>query len=326
MNYIFVNTYTALIQGLYLYKKNSNTILVIDADYFKNSDELMRVLASKKINVIIDKKGSFLSFPFGKKIVKTVIYIFYKIFKDKKINKIFYNGDPSTILRLKAIASSKEIIFMDAGYQHYFLVYMNSKNNFYKNESLSFKILRNLFFGFRLNYTDKKIKEIIFIYEKMFTLSNTLPIVEKINKDKLIPNVILGIKNQEVKEVLIELFPNLQELGIKKDKNIMLITQPLCEDGYMSLHENIKIYNDYLKTLSNQNACIYLKIHPREDSNKYLNLCKKYNLTFLDGFPLELLELFDINFSLGVTYNSTANYLNCFDAMKFLDKTIEAKN
>ena len=90
--------------------------------------------------------------------------------------------------------------------------------------------------------------------------------------------------------------------------------------------ENIKIYNDYLKTLSNQNACIYLKIHPREDSNKYLNLCKKYNLTFLDGFPLELLELFDINFSLGVTYNSTANYLNCFDAMKFLDKTIEAKN
>ena len=50
MNYIFVNTYTALIQGLYLYKKNSNTILVIDADYFKNSDELMRVLASKKIN------------------------------------------------------------------------------------------------------------------------------------------------------------------------------------------------------------------------------------------------------------------------------------
>jgi hypothetical protein len=313
-------------QGLYLYKKNSNTVLVIDADYFKNSDELMRVLASKKINVIIDKKGSFPSTSFGKIIAKIIVYTFYKIFKDKKINKIFYNGDPSTILRLKAIASSKEIIFMDAGYQHYFLTYMNFKNNFYKNESPSFKILKNLFFGFRLNYTDKKIKNIMFIYEKIFTISNTLPIVEKINKDKLIPNLILEIKNKEVKEVFIKLFPNLQELGIKKEKNIMLITQPLYEDGYMSLDENIKIYDDYLKTLCNQDACIYLKIHPREDNKKYLNLSKKYTLTFLDSFPLEALEFIDINFSLGVTYNSTANYLNCFDAMKFLDKTAEAKN
>lgn len=324
MNYIFVNTYTALMQGLYLYKKNSNSILVIDADYFINSDELFNVLASKKINVIIDKKGPFLSSSFGKKIAKTIIYTFYKIFKDKKINKIFYNGDPSTILRLKAIASSKEIIFMDAGYQHYFLVYMNFKNNFYKNESHSFKILKNLFFGFRLNYSDKKIKKIIFIYEKMFTISNTLPIVEKLNKDKLIPNLISELKNEEVKEVFIELFPNLQELGIKKDKNIMLITQPLYEDGYMSLDENIKIYNDYLKTLDNHDACIYLKIHPREDNKKYINLCKKYKLIVLDGFPLEALEFFEINFSLGVTYNSTANYLNCFDAMKFLDEKTKA--
>lgn len=321
MTFIFVNTYTTLLQGLYFYLKNPDSVIVIDGDYFPNSEVISKALNSRNINAIIDRKNSFLAFSFGKRITKSIIYNFFRIFKDKKINKIYYNGDPSTSLRLKALASSNEIIFLDAGYQHYFLDYMSIKNNFYKKENAFLKILRKSFFGFRLNYKDSSIKEILFIYEKIFHLSNTIPLVKNTKKERFITNLNATLKVQNISAIFLDLFPKISQLKINNYKNIIIITQPFFEQGYMSLRDNIAIYEDFLISTDYKDFSIYLKIHPAENPTKYLDLCKKFKLNMLDGFPLELLEIYGITFSSVVSYNSTASYLDCFEKVKFLDKT-----
>ena len=194
VKYIFVNTYICLIQALFFYKNESNLIIVIDADYFTNAKQIEQALIKNNFNAILDKKDPFLRSPISKNISKFLIFNYFRFFPERSIEKIYYNGDPSTKLRLKALSSTSEIIYLDGGYQHYFKKYMHYINLFYENNMNSFtKFINKIFYGHKLNYKNTKIKKIIFMNDKLANISTTLSIVSTINKEKKIFNYVTRI-------------------------------------------------------------------------------------------------------------------------------------
>ncbi|MBN1182304.1 MAG: hypothetical protein JXB49_08460 [Bacteroidales bacterium] len=77
----------------------------------------------------------------------------------------------------------------------------------------------------------------------------------------------------------------LVPLFTSKGKNILIITQPLSEDGIMSEDEKIKLFADIVSNKDNNK--IFIKPHPREItdySKKFANIILLPKL-----FPLELL-------------------------------------
>ncbi len=322
MKYIFVNTYICLIQALFFYKNESDLIIVIDADYFTNAKQIKQALIKNNFNAILDNKNLFLKSFISKNISKFSIFNFFRIFPDSRIKKIYYNGDPSTKLRLKALASASEIIYLDCGYQHYFKNYMHYKNLFYdNNKNRLIQIFSNIFYGHRLNYKNDKVKKIIFMNDRLANISSTLSMACKMNKEKKIFDYIEELRNYpQAINFFNELFPEISEIILNKSlKNMLIITQPFYEDGYAPLKENLRVYSDYLDLIKNDYHEIFLKIHPRENKKKYSDIISKHKLKVLGSFPLEILDLFDITFDEAVSVNSTASYLKSFDKLTFLE-------
>tara|TARA_Y100001980_G_C14545772_1_gene325516 strand:- start:905 stop:1912 length:1008 start_codon:yes stop_codon:yes gene_type:complete len=321
VKYIFVNTYICLIQALFFYKNESNLIIVIDADYFTNAKQIEQALIKNNFNAILDKKDPFLRSPISKNISKFLIFNYFRFFPERSIEKIYYNGDPSTKLRLKALSSTSEIIYLDGGYQHYFKKYMHYINLFYENNMNSFtKFINKIFYGHKLNYKNTKIKKIIFMNDKLANISTTLSIVSTINKEKKIFNYVEELKNYpKAINFFYELFPEISEIILSKSaKNILIISQPFYEDGHASLEENLKVYSDYLDSINDDGHKIFLKIHPRENVKKYSDIIFKYKLNVLSSFPLEMLDLFNITFDEAISVNSTAGYLKSFNKLTFI--------
>ena len=322
MKYIFVNTYNCLIQALFFYKNESDLIIVIDADYFTNAKQIKQALIKNNFNAILDNKNLFLKSFISKNISKFSIFNFFRIFPDSRIKKIYYNGDPSTKLRLKALASASEIIYLDCGYQHYFKNYMHYKNSFYdNNKNRLIQIFSNIFYGHRLNYKNDKVKKIIFMNDRLANISSTLSMVCKMNKEKKIFDYIEELRSYpKAINFFNELFPEISEIILNKSlKNMLIITQPFYEDGHAPLKENLRVYSDYLDLIKNDYHEIFLKIHPRENKKKYSDIISKHKLKVLGSFPLEILDLFDITFDEAVSVNSTASYLKSFDKLTFLE-------
>lgn len=88
----------------------------------------------------------------------------------------------------------------------------------------------------------------------------------------------------------------------KLENRILLITQPLSEDGIISEKEKIEIYKEIVE--KNRSENIMIKPHPREKTN-YKNIFP--NIELIEGkFPLEILMLLGINFKEVITIFSTA--------------------
>ncbi len=88
----------------------------------------------------------------------------------------------------------------------------------------------------------------------------------------------------------------------KLENRILLITQPLSEDGIISEKEKIEIYKEIVEKNKSEN--IMIKPHPREKTN-YKNIFP--NIELIEGkFPLEILMLLGINFKEVTTIFSTA--------------------
>lgn len=117
------------------------------------------------------------------------------------------------------------------------------------------------------------------------TLTNK---IQESDKDKIL-NVFL--KEEEIKNI--KNFEN----------NLLLITQPLSEDGKMSESKKINIYKKIISNYNNYN--IFIKPHPREKTN-YIKQFK--DIVVLDkGFPLEILNFYGKSlFKIGITLFSSA--------------------
>ena len=109
----------------------------------------------------------------------------------------------------------------------------------------------------------------------------------------------------EEQEEILRIFDlkNSDLIKWQKLKNkILLITQPLSEDGIISEKEKIEIYKEIVEKNKSEN--IMIKPHPREKTN-YKNIFP--NIELIEGkFPLEILMLLGINFKEVITIFSTA--------------------
>lgn len=154
------------------------------------------------------------------------------------------------------------------------------------------------------------------IYYKIFGLSEKIKKIyltgiaeiPEIIKDKV---EIINLKEKweqlslEEQEEILKIF-NLKNSDLikwQKLKNkVLLITQPLSEDGIITEKEKIEMYKEIIEKNKLEN--IMIKPHPREKTN-YKKIFPDVEL--IEGkFPLEILMLLGINFKEVITIFSTA--------------------
>ena len=111
----------------------------------------------------------------------------------------------------------------------------------------------------------------------------------------------------------------LPKFDLNKIKNgVLLITQPLSEDGFISEKEKLDLY----KKIIDENTFgkpIFLKPHPREETN--YNEVFQENINYIPrAFPLEIFNLqSSIKFQVGITiWSSSIKNLECVKEKIFL--------
>ncbi|RXJ11586.1 polysialyltransferase family glycosyltransferase [Lelliottia nimipressuralis] len=88
-----------------------------------------------------------------------------------------------------------------------------------------------------------------------------------------------------------------------KEKRAIVLTQPTYLYGFHSKEELAFLFNSRIEVLKKMNYKVYLKMHPIENDDIYIH----ESVQRLSGnFPFELLSLFDVEFDIGLTFNSTA--------------------
>jgi hypothetical protein len=99
----------------------------------------------------------------------------------------------------------------------------------------------------------------------------------------------------------------------ENEMNVIIITQPFSEDGYVSEDYKIQLYKKIIDDYKSKHYKVYLKPHPREKSS-YAEFSEIVEILNRD-VPMELFNLDDkVIFSEGVAVQSTAltnaNYIN----------------
>lgn len=87
-----------------------------------------------------------------------------------------------------------------------------------------------------------------------------------------------------------------------KDRDMILFTQPLSENGIITESEKIEIYSKIIKKYPKDRLII--KTHPREKTD-YKNIFQE-NLVLDNPFPFEILNLLEVKFNRAITLFSTA--------------------
>ena len=115
-----------------------------------------------------------------------------------------------------------------------------------------------------------------------------------------------------------------QQLSLLQgDSGILVFTQPLSEDSYISEERKILVYRTICERLS-QHGKIVVKIHPRDKTDyKFQNV----SVSLSASYPSELLLLFPIEFTYAIGICTSAvvgcnarKCLNlCDDYLKTLD-------
>lgn len=125
--------------------------------------------------------------------------------------------------------------------------------------------------------------------------------VEKIEIKKLW-NELSDNKKEEILNIFGIKLESLKKL-VEEEKKVLLLTQPLSEDRIMNEEEKIKIYREIIEKQNGRK--IYIKAHPRENTN-YEEVFNNFNVKVIENtFPIELLLLLDIKFEKVITLFST---------------------
>ena len=138
-------------------------------------------------------------------------------------------------------------------------------------------------------------------------LTGILPIPNEIkSKTEIVSlNEKWGRLDDEVKKYIASIFISPKDTALitslKKEEAVLIITQPLNQDGIISETRKFELYNNSLEPL-NINE-VYVKKHPRDTSNYSSFGWKEIGF---DDTPIELLILLGLDFKKVITYNSTA--------------------
>ncbi|ABS39860.1 polysialyltransferase family glycosyltransferase [Clostridium botulinum] len=149
-------------------------------------------------------------------------------------------------------------------------------------------------------YRDEKITEVMVQFPEKYP---------KHLKDKLVYldlNSMVNKINSDVQKNIVNIFVDKLNMYDFKNKSLLILSQPLSEDGYITEEEKIELYKHIIDT-HGQDYNIILKRHPREKT--IYNFPQALEL---DGnFPSEVFKLLDIKFEKAIGI--------CTGAIKFVD-------
>jgi alpha-L-fucosidase len=137
-------------------------------------------------------------------------------------------------------------------------------------------------------YEDKKLEKILVQFPEKYP-KHLQPKLEKLNTEKL----FRSLSKEETAEI-VKVFMSEDEVKNLLDVNtkgtVVILTQPLSEDGFVTESEKKKLYKDIID--SNREYNIIIKKHPREKT-----IYKFDNVAEISGsFPSEILTLLGIKF------------------------------
>ncbi|WP_373076932.1 glycosyltransferase family 52 [Fusobacterium mortiferum] len=251
---------------------------------------------SKRYNVIYFEKD-----PGLKKIIKHIKYYLKikKIIKKLKCekNNIYYGSHFFNYLFLK----NNLVYKLEDGFGSYIEVENKSIKAKIK-ELIDQLLFLSIFYQKKVNKIDlsDKLANKIYVTEMSKNIIFNKKIKNKIEKINL--KELWNQKNKQEKNEILSIF-NFDKKLVEKFKlrNVILLTQPLSEDGIITEQEKINIYSKILKNYSPNKMII--KVHPREKTS--------YNLFFPEvevikqDFPIELLELLNIKINIVITLFSS---------------------
>ncbi|MCI7186979.1 MAG: glycosyltransferase family 52 protein [Fusobacterium mortiferum] len=255
-----------------------------------NSDDLDNICFIFDSSFSSDKKLKKNLLLKEKKRFKRIASIFFDYFKLKKLNL-------SKNVKVYGADHIRGANFFLKRYEFYLIEdgMMNYAKQTYK------RTIKNLLFSKPKLGRDKNVKKIY--------LTGLAQIPEAI-KDKVeIVDLkkLWKLKTKEEQEEILEVFGFDREILEKiKEKNIILFTQPLSEDGILNEQEKIELYSKII--LKYPKEKLIIKTHPREKTN----YSKVFNEIYIleQNFPAEIFKLLEISFKKGVTLFSTAVLTN----------------
>ncbi|MBR3157414.1 hypothetical protein IKF20_03280 [Candidatus Saccharibacteria bacterium] len=310
-------------------QQNNRDSLIICFTYYHLLISIIKVLHSKKpVDLIIEdfttESGSIVlnDMDLIKRIEKSglfrsVLVCNYRgIFSDdvslwkKRIRRVFYIKRGKRKNDYNFESYKKIFVFgasllqgvLDAKKIHYNIIEDGTdcyKNNYniIKHSGIKYLIRRYIF---RLYFVDGSSPYIdsIEVNDKSGLNINEKTIIEVPKKE-----LFDSLTKKEKKKILEIFVPDLDQEKLKDA--IVLITQPLSEDGILKNEEDkIDLYKSIIKMYNGKN--IVIKVHPRENTD--------YSKYFSDGcqiinkkFPIELLDFYtDIKLKSIVTISSTS--------------------
>lgn len=112
-------------------------------------------------------------------------------------------------------------------------------------------------------------------------------------------------KNAEEKQEIIDLFlPGGTDVLLSSGREVILMTQPFSEDGFITESEKISIYKAL--AIGYEEKKLIIKSHPRERTD--YSVCFP-DAMIINGFcPMVLLVLTGLKVKTAISFNSTASY------------------
>lgn len=165
-----------------------------------------------------------------------------------------------------------------------------------KNKYYSF--FKKRLYGLSTNESYKKVLKIYVNDKKKYIGSNLSNEIIKEEKFEEIFNEVS--KNQ--KEKLFKFFNNYQENNMNESdfkKSVIILTQPLSEDGYETEHNKIEIYREIVKEYISKDYFVYFKRHPR-DLSEYVFKDRKRIHELNKFLPAELLSVNNMKFDYAI--------------------------
>lgn len=304
---VYVETLYSLLIVLLINKKE-DIILVQEEGNKSYFFKLIENLNIKKIKIPQLKKKCF----------------FLKLLDEEKRNRLILNKIKS--IKMDEILLQDHLIYSQLLLNNFEVSFkliedgtLNYIERILEEEYNKKVIFKSKIMKFLIKNYEKYIKKINCYYgiygtsskiDKIY-LTGILPIPEIIKAKVEIVNIekLWEELDKKKKTEILNIFNiNLEELELlrKEKEKILLITQPLSEDGIVKEEEKIELYKEIL--LERRIKKVFIKPHPREKTN-YIEVFRNIGIEIKvlpNEFPAEIFMLLDMSFKKVITIFSTA--------------------
>ncbi|WP_252132232.1 glycosyltransferase family 52 protein [Clostridium caldaquaticum] len=167
-------------------------------------------------------------------------------------------------------------------------------------------------------YKDEKLKKILVQYPEKYP-KHLIGKIEKFDVNLLF-NRLTKYEIQSIVKIFLSDYDIEKLINIKSNKSIIILTQPLSEDGFISENEKVNLYKKIIDKYNNYSVVI--KKHPREKTNYCFE-----NVTEIEGaFPSEIFSFIGIRFNKAIGICTSAITLIDADEKVNLDEDFLKKN